>query len=272
MSNSDRSNRPGAGASGPHQFVPPEDSRITLALQATNPDYSQVSAATVANASLRPVSCAVPGCGKPKSDRIHWMDDQSVSPGAGETEGHAASVGSIRVLVAYGSRHGATRGIAERIAARLAGAGFAAEAVAASLVKDPAAYDAFVVGGAAYMFRWHKEALVFVRHNRGLLASHPAWLFTSGPIGESRTDPKGGDLYETSFPREFAELRAAIHPLDTKVFFGALDFSQAPQGLGERFVRLMPAARASMPQGDFREWDKIDAWADTIAAALRSRA
>lgn len=36
----------------------------------------------------------------------------------------------------------------------------------------------------------------------------------------------------------------------------------------ERFTRLMPATRAAMPRGDFRDWAAIEAWAATIADDL----
>ena len=53
------------------------------------------------------------------------------------------------ILVAYATRHGATQGIAERIAERLRTAGLDAEVRPATDVRDPSGYDAFVVGGAA---------------------------------------------------------------------------------------------------------------------------
>jgi menaquinone-dependent protoporphyrinogen oxidase len=69
-------------------------------------------------------------------------------------------------------------------------------------------------------------------------------------------------------PKEFVELRDAIRPRDEKVFFGAIDPAATPIGFAERFVSLMPAARAAFPKGDFRDWPAIDAWADTIAHEL----
>jgi menaquinone-dependent protoporphyrinogen oxidase len=36
----------------------------------------------------------------------------------------------------------------------------------------------------------------------------------------------------------------------------------------ERLVRLMPASKNILPEGDFREWDAIEAWARDIATAL----
>ena len=51
-------------------------------------------------------------------------------------------------------------------------------------------------------------------------------------------------------------------------FFGAYDPDAPPIGLGERLVQHMPAPRAALPAGDFRDWPAIDAWAAQIAAEL----
>ncbi|MFI5261967.1 MAG: flavodoxin domain-containing protein [Candidatus Limnocylindrales bacterium] len=178
----------------------------------------------------------------------------------------------MSVLVAYASRHGATEGIAERIAERLRHDDVAAEAVPAGEVRDVSAYDAFVVGSAAYMFHWLADATRFVQRNRAALAARPLWLFSSGPLGTDLVDAKGRDVLVTSEPREFAELRPTLHPRDAHVFFGALDLDAPPIGLAERFTRHLPAAaREAMPAGDFRDWAAIDAWAHGIADELKPR-
>ena len=174
----------------------------------------------------------------------------------------------MSVLVAYATRHGATRGIAERIAERLQTDGLDAEARSAAEVRDAARYDAFIVGGAAYMFHWLGDATTFVQRNRALLAERPTWLFSSGPVGTDTVDKEGRDVLVVCLPKEFAKLRDAIHPRAEKVFFGAFDPAAKPIGFAERVVSLMPAARAAFPKGDFRDWPVIDAWADTIAHEL----
>lgn len=178
----------------------------------------------------------------------------------------------MSILVAYATRHGATRGIAERIAERLRSDGLDAEARPAAEVRDVGGYDAFVVGAAAYMFHWLGDATTFVKRNRAVLAERPTWLFSSGPVGTDLVDAKGRDVIVESTPREFAEFRDAIHPRDEKVFFGALDPDAKPIGVAERLVALMPAAKGAMPHGDFRDWAAIDAWADAIAHELSGAA
>jgi menaquinone-dependent protoporphyrinogen oxidase len=174
----------------------------------------------------------------------------------------------MKVLVAYASRHGATRGIAERVATTLERNGLAVTLKPAGEVRDAGTFDAFVIGGAAYVFHWLKEATEFVERHRPLLASRPVWLFSSGPVGTDTVDAQGRDVLQTSVPREFAELTAIIHPRGERIFFGAYDPTARPIGFMERVTRMMPAARDALPAGDFRDWAAIEEWAEGIAHDL----
>jgi menaquinone-dependent protoporphyrinogen oxidase len=174
----------------------------------------------------------------------------------------------MNVLVAYATRHGATAGIAERIATTLRAAGLAAEARPVDEVQDLAPYDAVVLGGAAYMFHWLKDATVFARRHRAELTARPVWLFSSGPLGTDRIDDEGHDVLEAARPKEFDELTALLHPRGEQVFYGAFDPDAPPIGLSERVIRHLPAAQDATPVGDFRDWPAIDAWATHIAAEL----
>jgi menaquinone-dependent protoporphyrinogen oxidase len=174
----------------------------------------------------------------------------------------------MSVLVAYASRHGATQGIAERIAEALRAAGLDAEAQPVKGVGDPGKYDAFVIGSAVYMFHWMKEASSFVRRHGALLATRPVWLFSSGPLGAEEKDAQGRDAREVAKAKETSELVEAVKARDHHMFFGAFRRGK-PIGLAERVVFLMPAARDGFPEGDFRDWDEIDRWAEGIASSLR---
>lgn len=175
----------------------------------------------------------------------------------------------MKILVAYASRHGATQGIAERIADRLRAAGLNAEARPAASVKSLAGYDAFVIGSAAYMFHWLKDAATLVRRNQAVLAVKPVWLFSSGPVGTEPFDAKGRDQKEAAIPKELPELQAAVNAREHRVFFGVYERDRKPIGLAERFMSFLPAAKDGLPIGDFRDWPEIEAWAAGIAHELQ---
>lgn len=176
----------------------------------------------------------------------------------------------MNVLVVYASRHGATQGIAERIAAILGQEGVQATVQPVDCAGDIADYEAFVIGSAVYAMYWQREASEFVRRNRAALASKPVWLFSSGPLGTEATDAQGRALTVAAEPKEIAEFKEAIGPRDHRVFFGALD--PVRLGFAERLIRKMlrkmPAAHAVLPEGDFRDWAEIEAWAGRIAHEL----
>lgn len=173
------------------------------------------------------------------------------------------------ILVAYASKHGATQGIAERIAAKLRSFGHRAEARPARSAGDLAGYDAFVIGSAAYMGSWLKGAARFVRRNQEHLARRPVWLFSSGPLGTVAKDAQGRDVLASSAPKEFASFKDVLRPRGFRVFFGALDPGKLT--FFERLVRSVPAGRALLPEGDFRDWNAIDGWAQAIARELEYR-
>lgn len=84
------------------------------------------------------------------------------------------------VLVAYGSKHGSTREIAEAIAETFRSKGVDARAESA-LTADPHDARAVVVGAALYTGRIHAHALRFLRAYEETLAELPLAVFGSGP-------------------------------------------------------------------------------------------
>jgi menaquinone-dependent protoporphyrinogen oxidase len=174
----------------------------------------------------------------------------------------------MKVLVAYATRHGATAGIAERIGSILRDRGVDATVLPAGDVRDVAGYDAFVIGSAAYMYRWLKDATEFVHRHRAALKAAPVWIFSSGPLGTDLVDKDGKDVRESAAPKEFAELRATLSPRGEHIFWGAYDPDAPPVGMGEWMMKRMPGAREALPNGDFRNWPEIEGWATEIAREL----
>jgi len=170
----------------------------------------------------------------------------------------------MKVLIAYATHHGATREIAERIAAVLGGAGYQVSLTQADRVRDLGGYDAFVIGSALYC-GWLKEAKELVQRNEATLAGRALWLFSSGPVGTG-TDPKGRGV--DAIPKDIVELGKAVGARDHQVFFGAYDPAAKPVGFLERTFKLVPNNAAILQAGDFRDWGKIRAWATAISEEL----
>ena len=94
-----------------------------------------------------------------------------------------------RVLVAFASRHGATREIAATIVRSLrdseAGLSAGLSAVLAPVQRspEPADFDAVVLGSAVYAGRWLEPARRYAETMAPELSDRPTWLFSSGLVG-----------------------------------------------------------------------------------------
>lgn len=165
----------------------------------------------------------------------------------------------LHVLVAYGTKYGATREIAEKIGEVLQQEGLLASVLAADQVPDLAPYGAVVLGSAVYIGGWRKEASNFLKDNEAALVQRPVWLFSSGPTGE-------GDLAELmdgwQFPTKLQPIADNIGPRDIALFHGASNLDKLS------FLEKFMLKNVKAPTGDFRDWDAITAWAASIAAEL----
>jgi menaquinone-dependent protoporphyrinogen oxidase len=172
----------------------------------------------------------------------------------------------MKVLVAYASKYGATEEIARRIGETLGERGLEVVVARCKTVEDASGYDAYVVGSATYEFNWRKAARKFVERNAELLAAKPTWLFASGPVGTEKVDKDGNDVLKGAEPMQFKKYEGLVHPRGTQVFRGAYDHDKIRGA--DRIVVWLPGIRDLMLEGDFREWDAIDAWASGIAEEL----
>lgn len=144
--------------------------------------------------------------------------ERLAASGEGESE-------RVCVLVAYASRYGSTRGIAERIAARLASQGRRVDLREVDGVDDVGAYHAIVLGSGVFNQCWVPEAAALVRDNVELLADRPVWLFSVASFGDTKRFSGSSMKRE---PREMDGWRAAIHPRDYRVFAGVIERERWP--------------------------------------------
>ena len=167
---------------------------------------------------------------------------------------------TANVLIVHASHFGSTREIAERIAMRLHEAGLAVTVAPVDAAPDPADYDAVVVGSAVEAGRWRPAAVEFVRRRAMTLVERPVWLFSSGPLGDRAARAPQPD------PRDLRDLREVVGVRDHQVFGGA--FHRATSSFDDMGFVERTVVRRFLPDGDWRDWSVIDAWAATIAQAL----
>lgn len=156
------------------------------------------------------------------------------------------------VLVAYGTKKGSTREVAEAIAATLAERGLRVELQPADRVEDVTPYRGVVIGGALYMGRWHRAARRFLRRHRQALAQRPVAVFGMGP---QQLEERAVAQSRKQLERALGKVRE-VRPVSIAIFGGVID----PGKLRFPFNR--------MPAGDARDWDAIRAWAADVAGRL----
>jgi menaquinone-dependent protoporphyrinogen oxidase len=159
----------------------------------------------------------------------------------------------VRVLVTYGSKMGGTAGIAEVVGDELRRQGLQVDVLPAHRVTSADPYDAFVIGGAIYANRWHRDARRFVRRYARRIREHPTWLFSSGPLDDSASTH---DLPPSTLVHRLGSLIGARGHV---TFGGRLPAD----------VKGFPAsAMAKEHTGDWRDLDKAREWAVGIARAV----
>jgi menaquinone-dependent protoporphyrinogen oxidase len=131
--------------------------------------------------------------------------------------------------------------------------GFEVTVANAAKVHEAKSFDAAVIGGALYANRWHRAARRFVLRNVMVLRRVPVWFFSSGPVDDSAERTDIPPVKEVSVYME--RIGAQGH-----VTFGGC--------LAANVGGFTASAVAREHSGDFRNPDRIRAWAQNVADAL----
>ena len=171
---------------------------------------------------------------------------------------------STVVLVAYATRYGSTREVAEAIAATLRDHRLEVECRAARDVQMLADYGALVLGAPLYIGKWHEDALHFLSRQRDAILMRPVAIFALGPI---HRDEKEMRESRTQLNHELARF-PWLKPVALELFGGKYDPARLnfSDGLAAKFP-VSPLYKA--PASDARDWTAIRAWAGSLAALLQ---
>ena len=162
----------------------------------------------------------------------------------------------MNVLIAYGSKHGGTAGIAGSVAEQLRADGMTVDVKPAAEAGNPEDYDAVIVGGALYRNRWHHDASMFVRRHKAALRSRPTYFFSSGPLAGAFSGHNPPAVPEVRL------LASRVHARDHVTFNGCL----APDIQG-----FMDKKVAAVLAGDYRDIQEEKAWAHHVAEEVISQ-
>jgi menaquinone-dependent protoporphyrinogen oxidase len=157
------------------------------------------------------------------------------------------------VLVTYATRAGSTVEVAKTIGEVFEARGFSVDVVPVTTDPPVAGYDAVVLGSAIRMGKWLPEAITFLENHKDRLATMPVALFTvhMNNLSDDETSRENREHY-------LDEVRALVHPVSTAFFAGAIN----PQRL--TFVDRLILRMVKAPEGDFRDWEAIHAWAERV--------
>jgi menaquinone-dependent protoporphyrinogen oxidase len=150
----------------------------------------------------------------------------------------------MTILVAYATRNGSTRDVADAISRSLRASGADVELCAARDIRGPLGHrELIILGAPIYSGRWHRDAHRFLKRHRKELGVIPVAVFGMGP-----RDP-GEEAWQRSrqqLDRALAR-RDWLKPVTVAVFGGA-----------------DPPKRARKRR-DQRDWAQIGAWGSSLA-------
>jgi menaquinone-dependent protoporphyrinogen oxidase len=164
------------------------------------------------------------------------------------------------VLVAYATRYGSTREVAEAVAATLREHGLAVDIGPMRQVSSLDPYRAVVLGAPLYLSHWHNDALHFLARQRAALVARPVAVFALGPFHDDERE------YQTAREQLDQDLGKFpwLTPRAITIFGGKVDPANLTFPLN-----LIPALK-HLPASDARNWTAIGAWASELAPQFES--
>lgn len=166
----------------------------------------------------------------------------------------------MKLLVVYGSKHGSTREIAEKITDELKKRKINVDLITSDMGTDITKYQAVIIGSGVYAGNWVGKAKKFIESNSSDLLKTRVWLFSVGPIG----DPLKPSPDKAVSPELVKELKKQTNAVEHKLLAGSLNMKNL--NFGEKLI----VKAFKTPEGDYRDWDEISAWAQKIAKSLKA--
>jgi len=172
----------------------------------------------------------------------------------------------MKVLVAYATAHGSTKEVAQAIGDVLTANGLNVTVQDVRLVSGVNDFDAFVFGSAIHAGTWLPELKGFLRAYEPQLVNKPVYFWMSCI--------RVMEQYGMEHVLEFYTVPEFMSKLNVRAitaFAGKLDLQNVDWH--ERWTLSARYDGSSWPSnfdGDFRDWDKIRAWANQIVQDIKT--
>ncbi len=173
-----------------------------------------------------------------------------------------------KVLIAYGTRYGATEGVAIKIAEIFRDNNVLADVVNLKEKSDFDNfddYDGLIIGSSIKIGQWTRDVKNFVRNMRLEIQK------LTGPFGfyvcsgYASLDEQYAKVKEEYIPDKLTEFDISINYYDA--FGGLIDFSESSKmgWLEKKIMKLAGSQATGLPveeeYTDLRDWDKIEKFA-----------
>ena len=163
-----------------------------------------------------------------------------------------------RILVTYATRTGSTAEVADAISSVLNSRGFAVDVKPVKKKPSVEGYHGVILGSAIRMGAWLPEMLDFIRTHQAQLQRLPTAIFTVHILNTGKDDAS-----RTAKNTYTAPVRKLITPVDEAFFAGQIDLAKL--SFLDRVLTRIMVGEASPKIGDYREWEKIRAWARQVS-------
>jgi menaquinone-dependent protoporphyrinogen oxidase len=167
---------------------------------------------------------------------------------------------SDKILVAYATAAGSTGEVAEAIGKALREGDATVDVRRAKEVTDVGDYSAVVLGTGVRAGHVYQEATTFVETHQESLSRVPVAYFVV--CMTMQDDTEDTRCQAGTYLDQLQEKAPAVEPVDRGLFGGAMEYIKLPLPL-----RLMMKAMKK-PEGDFRDWEAIRAWAVGLRPSL----
>ena len=167
---------------------------------------------------------------------------------------------SDKILVAYTTAAGSTAEVAEAIGQELSKGDGTVDVVRAKDVTDLGPYRAVIVGSGIRAGKIYKDTLAFLGSHQDSLSEVPVAYFVVCLTMQDDTEENRCEV--ETYVDQMRQQAPQVQPVGVGLFAGKLDYKT----LAFPMRWILKAMKAE--EGDYREWDKIEAWVDDLRPAL----